>query len=296
MEYLYLIMIIILYFPLSLTNKLSSDGTTQKSLMLKYGLFRAVIGVVIGLIIMLISKAQFYIDYYTILICIVFGIMLASCMLLTFYSMQVTTIAISTMFSCASTIIPSIVGIVWFDDPITLWKVVGIIIFLFSIYLIVWQTNDDKQRFNIKAFVACMGVFLTCGLGSVSMQLFARCVPDGDESVFMFLSYCVQAVIMLVLYIGFCCKTNNKQETLHKMSKKLIICGIFGTAVSFIIQQGVTVLATNIPAVALFTITTGSSVISGVIIGFVLFKEKQTLKNIIGVIIGIISLIIINSF
>ena len=31
------------------------------------------------------------------------------------------------------------------------------------------------------------------------MQLFGKCVPNGEEAVFMFISYCVQSVILLII-------------------------------------------------------------------------------------------------
>lgn len=294
MQYIQLIFAIMLYFPLILADKLGSEGTEEKAMLFKYSFYRSLIGVLVGGIILLITGSKIRLDLYTVLTSLMFGTMLGFCMLVTFYSMQVTTVAVSSVFKAASVIIPCVFGAVFFGESITFINVIGFMLFLFSVYLIVAKTGEKKIKFGIKALFACLGVLFTNGFGSISMQLFGKCVPDGEETVFMFISYCIQSLILFIIYLVYSKK--NKNHKTEKVNKKMWIYGIVGTVTAFLIQQIMAGLASDISALVIFPVTMGSSVIMGVIVGWLCFKESLTFKSLLGVILGIISLVMINMF
>lgn len=63
----------------------------------------------------------------------------------------------------------------------------------------------------------------------------------------------------------------------------------------FVTQQIQTNAAVVVPATILFPFSTASGVITGAVVGWIMFKEKLSVKNIIGILTGIISLIMLNS-
>ena len=294
MEYIYLLFAVMLYFPLILADKLGSEGTEERAMLFKYSFYRSLVGVVAGGVIMAFTGSKFQVDSYTILTSLLFGAMLGVCMLVTFYSMQVTTVAISSVFKAASVTIPCIFGAIFFEENISVINIFGFILFLTSVYLIVSKTQEKKMKFGIQALLACLGVLFTNGFGSIAIQLFGKCVPEGDEAVFMFISYCIQSVILLIIHLFYNAKA--KSDKVQTISKKMWIYGIIGTVAAFSIQQIMASLAGDISALVIFPVTMGSSVIMGVIVGWLCFKEKLTIKSMLGIIGGIISLIMINMF
>lgn len=294
MEYIYLVFIILLYFPLVLTDKRGSEGTEEKGMLFKYSSFRAVVGVLVGVVSLIVTGSKLQFDFYTVLTATMFGVMSAFCMPVTFYAMQVSTVAVSSVFKAASVIIPCIFGALFFDEAISLVNSIGFAVFLFSIYLIVSKSKENNKGFGIKALLGCLGVLLTNGFGSIAIQLFGKCVPNGNEAVFMFIGYIVQALVLFIIYFSYSVK-NNEQKT-GPISKNMIVYGIIAMVTIFIIQQVQTGLSSSFPAALLFPVTMGSSVIVSVIVGWLWFKEKMTVKNILGIILGIVSLIMINMF
>ena len=294
MEYLYLLFAILLYIPLILADKLGSKGTEEKEMLFKYSFYRALIGVAVGGLVLAFSGCAMHFNFYTIFTSLLFGLTLGLCMLVTFYSMQVTTVAISSVFKAASVMIPCVVGALFFEESITFINVIGFVLFLISIYLIVSKTQEKKVKFGLKAFFACLGVLFTNGFGSVSIQLFGKCVPNGEDAVFMFLSYCVQAVFLLMIHL--CYTTKNKAKKEGKISKKMWIYGIIGTVAAFLIRQTVAFLSSDMSALVIFPVTMGSSLILSVMIGWICFKESLTLKSMAGIIGCIVSLMLINMF
>lgn len=169
MEYIYLLFAVLLYFPLILADKLGSEGTEERAMLFKYSFYRSLIGAALGGLILIFTKSSVHLDLYTVLTSLLFGLMIGLCMLVTFYSMQVTTVAVSSVFKAASVIIPCIFGAVFFDESITFINVVGFVLFLISVYLIVSKTQEKKLKFGMKALLACLGVLFTNGIGSISM-------------------------------------------------------------------------------------------------------------------------------
>lgn len=292
MEYLFLVLAILLYFPLISADKLCSMGTEEKAMLFKYSFFRSIIGIVVGGIGLLINGSSFHVDLYTLLTAIMFGIMLALCMLVTFYSMQVTTVAISSVFKAASVIIPCVFGAMFFNESITFINILGFLLFLLSVFVIVSKKKEDSKKFGLKAFLSCLGVLLTNGLGSVSIQLFGQCVNSGDEAMFMFISYCIQALILFVIYIVY----SAKEKSQTKISHNMVLYGIIGTIAMFLIQQITAVLSSKVSSMSIFPVTMGSSVSISVLVGLLFFKEKTSFKSILGIIGVIISLVMINMF
>ena len=276
-------------------HKYGSAGTSEKTMLFKYSFCCSLIGVAVGFCLLLINGREIYLDLYTVLTAALFGAMLALCTLITFYSMQVTTVAISSVFKAASVIIPCVFGAIFFDESITLLNIVGFLLFILSVYLIVYPPKiEATKRFGFSALLACIAVLLTNGFGSVAIQLFGKLVPYGNEAVFMFISYAVQSLILGIVSLLFALK--HKNEAKNRVSKKMWIFAFVGTACGFAINQTLTALSSHIPALVIFPITMGSSVIMGVIVGWVCFKEKLTLKNMIGIFFGILSLVMINLF
>jgi len=146
MEYIYLLFAIMLYFPLILADKLGSEETEKKAMLFKYSFYRSLIGIVFGGLMLIITGSKIYLDLYTVLTSLLFGLMLGLCMLVTFYSMQVTTVAISSVFKAASVIIPCIFGAVFFNESITFINVIGFILFFGICILNCFKDTGEKSK------------------------------------------------------------------------------------------------------------------------------------------------------
>ena len=62
----------------------------------------------------------------------------------------------------------------------------------------------------------------------------------------------------------------------------------------FFIQQTNVVLANQIPAAVLFPVLQSGALIMGAIVGWLIFKEKLSVKNIIGIVLTIGALVLLN--
>ena len=91
-------------------------------------------------------------------------------------------------------------------------------------------------------------------------------------------------------------KTEKYKGENIKLGKTLYICGIALAAAVFVINQFATTLTALLPPVFLFTFINGGGTIISTLVAAVMYKEKLSVYSILGVIIGIGSMIMIKMF
>ena len=291
MAYFLLSLAVVFQFPFRYFEKGASTGVNGVAALTKYNLFRQFAGAVAGMAILIVGGGRIHFDLITLLISLMFAVMLISCVYLGTYAYRITTAAITALFAAASLIIPVIFGAVFLNDSVSFGQIMGIALFFFGVYLITSNEEKSGKKFGIKAFVVLMLFLLFSGLGSVAMQLFSNYVQDGNAAMFMELSYVFAVIILVFIYILLPGKKGNTEE---QVPKKIYVFGGVAAALGYVIQQITTELALKIPASILFASVNGGSVIGAAVVGAIFYKERLTVKNTIGILIGITSLIIIN--
>lgn len=78
------------------------------------------------------------------------------------------------------------------------------------------------------------------------------------------------------------------------LSKILLICGLALAFAIFIINMLVTELGKSVDSAILFSVSNAISIIITILVGAIYYKEKITLKNIVGILLCVGALGIIN--
>ena len=292
-----LVVCFLLYFPLTLANKLASKNTVGKSTVVTFSLYNATVGVLIGGLVVLINQTRFSFDFITLSTSVFLGVTLAAYQVAMLYALKQTSVAIVNMITTVSVIFPCLFGVFFFREPVSVGKIVGIIAFLIAAYFITGE-NNPKKHFTWKSLMMACIASLMSGLGSIAMQLFSRYSTENSNSLFMFYSYCMNALALLI----FVCVSNRrtKSTVIERRKervvfpKKLFWIGAISAMVAFFIQQINVLLANEIPAVILFPVLKSGSLIFGAVVGRTIFKEKLSAKNIIGIVLCIVALIVLN--
>lgn len=252
---------------------------------------------IVALVIILISGNGFKINGITILLSAFTGSAIVASISLAVFIMKTGSMALTSMFQAAGLLVPCIAGIFLFNTPIAGMQWLGMVIFLISAYLMITSSKTTVSGFSVKTFALLVCAMLTEGSTMLFQQMFAHYVPDGDVTVYSFLSFGIGGLIMLAV-LPFVRRREVKAADgkARAFSKLTIVCGAaLGIAV-LTINQIVTSIAADIPPVILFTLVNGMGIIVAAVVAAVMYKEKLTLRNTVGIIIGIGSFIIIKAF
>ncbi len=290
---LYISIILMCRIVQHICGKNTSNSIKDISCFIQYCSYSNILSSILGLFLILIAQNGFNFSLITLLISCFSGIMLAASSGFILAAMKSGTVALSSLFSTAGILVPCIAGIFIFNQPMSYGQWIGIALFFVAAYLLIGSSAKIYSGFSLKTFLFLIGAMLANGLTMLSQQMFTFFVPGGDVSVFSFLSFGIVGVFMLLLTF-IPTKVNTKIQ--YRLSNKLLILGALSAVSVFIINQLATLSTALVSPAILFAFINGGSTIIAAIVAAICFHEKLTLRSILGITIGVVSLIIIKAF
>ncbi|WP_298778638.1 EamA family transporter [uncultured Polaribacter sp.] len=209
-----------------------------------------------------------------------------------FFVMAMTSqkngVSVASVAGKMSVVIPVFFGVFLYSESVTFLKIVGIVIALFAVYF----TSAKEEKSVNKNAGLLFPILLFFGSGAIDTILKyveVTFVPKEDVSVFSGSLFGIAAVFGFIILL---IKTIKKRTP---FGVKNIIAGIvLGIpnyySIVFLIKA---LQADSFESSTLFTINNVGIVILSTIIGVLLFKEKFTFKNKIGIVLAIFGIIIV---
>lgn len=289
---IYIVIILLCRIVQALFSKRSSTEVTNMHMLIGYSAFKHTISAVLGLLLLLGSKG-IHLDTATILLSFLSGVALFASGCCSIYAMKSGTVSLSSMFGTAGMLIPIAAGIFFMNQPVATMQLVGLGLFFIASFLLIGGSKIVYSNFSYKTLLLLIGSMVSNGCTMLAQQLFTRLVPDGNISLFSFLSFGFVSVFSALLYITIPRPAQTSQKGL---SRSLIYCGVALAFCVFVINQLATLSTKLFSPIILFTIINGGATIISTIVAATVYKEKLNIKTTLGVILGIFSLILIKFF
>ncbi len=205
------------------------------------------------------------------------------------------TVALSSMFGTAGMIIPIILGIFVFNEPVSPLQWLCIAVLFVSVLLLVSSVKSTLKNFSFKTVGYLIGSFVSNGLVMFCQKLFGERQPNGNVAMFSMLTFLVPTVVLAVI-LGVMCATKAEKQTSAILPKKLVLYSAILAFAVFVIQQVVTMLTGELSGAVLFTVVNGGATVIAAIVGAIMYKEKITVRSCIGIILGIAAMVCIKIF
>lgn len=294
---LYISIILLCRVAQAIYSKRSSNEIKNIPMLVGYTSFQNAVSAFLGLILILLTGAGLLADNLTVLIACFSGITLFFATFCNICAMKSGTVSLSSMFGTAGLLVPLIAGVFLFDSSIALMQWVGVALFFVAAWLLIGSSKKIYSNFSLKTMIFLVGAMLSNGGTMLAQQMFTAYVPDGDVSVFSFMSFGIIALLGGIMYlIMFKKNTSSESAEQIKFPKSLVWCGIILAVAVFIINQLATLATAFVPPVILFTFINGGGTIISTVVAAVMYKEKLSKRSVIGVLLGILSLVIIKLF
>lgn len=202
------------------------------------------------------------------------------------------------VFVMAGVIIPLTLCAVLYNEPIGPMQIIGLLLLLAGVYLMCTYKKSEKARLSLKNFLLLLLCTFSSGISSFSQKLYVKGIENADASVFNFYTYLFAAIILLGIFLCFRLK-EKKKGTLP--SSRAVVKPIFHYIVImavclFLNTYFKTLSASHLDAILLYPLEQGSSVVLSLTMSIFIFKEKITIKGIVGIALSVISVILINAF
>jgi len=279
----------------ALFSKRSSLEIKNNPMLIGYNALMYFISALFGLALIVVSGVGFQVSLLTFGISALSGLSLFFASFCSIYAMKSGTVSLGSMFGTAGLIIPVIAGVLFFNSPVAPMQIIGLVLFFFSAYLLIGSSKTVYSNFSYKTLLLLLGSLLANGCTMLAQQMFTRYVPDGEVSVFSFLSFGIITVLTGISYAVL--NTAQKEKTQStKLTKPLIVCCVALAVSVFVINQLATMSTALISPVILFTFINGGGTIISTFVAAIVYKEKINKSTVFGILIGVISLVIIKAF
>jgi drug/metabolite transporter (DMT)-like permease len=219
---------------------------------------------------------------------IILGALFVSVFFVMANTAQQNGVSVASVAGKMSVVIPVVFGIILYDESVTYFKVIGVLIALLSVYLA--SVKEEKSTLNKAGLVFPILLFFGSGIIDTTLKYVeVNFVQNNETSLFSGSLFGFAAFFgLLILLI----KTLQKREP---FGFKNIIAGIvLGVPNYFTIVFLIKAMQTSgFESSTLFTINNVSVVVVSTLVGLLLFKEKFSLKNKIGVALAIIGIVLV---
>ena len=220
------------------------------------------------------------ISVYTILLGLLFGIVTALCGLYKMLALSCGPMHITMLITTSSMIISALSGI-FFGETFSFPKLCAILVLLFFIYLTLDKTGESK--ISLRWMLYCGLAFLLQGIIGVIQKIHQSSIHKSEASGFLFVAF--------IWAIVFCLIKNKGKAQITTIGKKNILIGIVCGGCTFAMNYINLKLSGLLPSQLFFPLVNGSVIVLSCILSVVLFKEKLSKRQMIGLIGGIGSLI-----
>jgi len=220
-------------------------------------------------------------------IAIVIGCLLIIGFYLIGYTTQKAGIAVTTIANKMSVIIPISFSILYFSEPMSILKTLGILLALISVLLTVYKKNTgEKNRLSFLPII----MFIVVGIVDAAVKLAQHSyVSEEDISLFTSMSFGLAGVI------GITSMTiQNKQWSRFKNYRVWIYGILIGLAnfgsIYFLIYA---LNKSGFDSSIVYGVNNMGIILISIFLAVVFFSEKLTKLNLIGVLLAIVAVAIL---
>lgn len=322
MVWVYIAIIMLMRVVQSVFTKANANSVPKNGIgYVKYTAYYQALASAFALILFVISIVGVNADLQfgqTLLYASISGVCLAIACACSLYTLTTGTMVLSSLFGTAGLLVPTIAGIFLYNEQLSALQWIAIALFMVGAYFLAGSSKRVFGKFTFKTLIVLIISLLANGATMLMQTMFGRNVENGNTSLFSFLSFLSAVVALLVVLVilllvakkrnavteqqeqqteqstDFQLIPQNKEQT--KLPKTCILCGIALSFAVFVINQLATLSTPLISPVILFAFINGGATIISAVVGLVMYKEKINWQTVVGLVVGLGSLIMLKVF
>lgn len=241
----------------------------------------AVISLII-LVMIIIGKET--ISAFTLIYGIIFGIVTSISGIFKFKALSSGEMSFTVIFISASMMIPAFLGALFWNESLSLQKVIGTLIIIAASY---FASAHGRKKFERGWLIYCILAFLSMGAIGLIQKLQRNSNYSSEANSFLFVAFITAFILCFVLTVilskkeNFSFKLPIKRDLVCTLSAGSLLC--FSNIVNLY-------LAGVLQSVLLFPVQNGGSTVLSIVIAIVIFHEKPTKRQTIAMVIALIAL------
>ncbi len=192
-------------------------------------------------------------------------------------------LSITMLITSYSLVIPAFYGVFAYGDTLGLVGIIGLVLLLVSLLFI--NKKGDNSGMNIKWLICVIFAFGGNGFCSVFQKMQQYAFDGAYKNEFMIISLVFCALFMIIATVA------TKEKPDFKNSLALGAgCGVANGIVNMLVM----VLVGSVPSIILYPSMAAGGIVIGFLVAVFVYKEQLTRLQIVGYIMGTISVVLLN--
>lgn len=195
-------------------------------------------------------------------------------------SLSLTSLAISF-----SLLIPTVVGIVLYDEPLTAWFFIGLGLLLASLVLI--NTKGGEIKITFKWIIFVLLAFIGNGSCSAVQNGYAKSYSTGSSE---FMIIALSLVFVSLMILSLIKERDNIIPTLKRHWYLALLCGAANGATNLF----VILLSPHMAASIMYPLVSAGGIVLTSLVSIFLYRERLSMLQYIGMVLGIGAIVFLN--
>lgn len=215
---------------------------------------------------------------------LVLGVFFVAGFLFFALSTQKAGLAITSVFANISVVVPVIAAIILYNESLGIFKLSGIILALFAIYLIFKPRKNHKIKFEELIFP--IGLFVVNGLNNTLMKHSEHNSAAVDAMIFLSVIFAVAFVVSILYFI---ISKNTKKPSIRSVLGGILL-GVLNLYSTYFILKALTYFDSSV----VYPVYNLGYISAAALVGYFIFREKLSKYNWIGVFIATVAIVLIS--
>ncbi|MBQ7915248.1 MAG: EamA family transporter [Firmicutes bacterium] len=225
------------------------------------------------------AKSVFPIHGFMIFLAIFYALFTLLSILLYIKATQLGSVLLSSLIYSCGFLVPTVVGILFQTETMTLLQLAGIMLMLISFGI----SAKANEKVTIKWLLYALAAMFSSGMVSVLQKIYRSSPYESQMNGFLVIAF------FFIVVILFCLMPKPLVKPNKKLAGTSVIIGIALASINLcnLYLSGV------MPAVIVFPVLNGGVIISSALFAWIFLKEPIPSKKKIGIVLAIIAILLI---
>ncbi len=258
-----------------------------------YQFFNCVVSLFSAVFLVVMSE-NLSASFFTVALAIVFGAVTLIQQISNLMALENGPFSYTSVIISLSTLIPALSGAIFWNEKISFLQCIGILFLVLSLILSV-DFSKRGAKGSIKWLICCFIAFFCTGLIGVMQKIHQTSSHKDELDAFLVIAFFVSFFVSLIFSVFF---RNRREFDVYVTSKSIINV----IPIIFMALSGLFVALNNklnlhlsgvMDSAVFFPLVNGGGLVLTTAAAIAVFKEKLTITQIIGLISGIVSVVLL---